>query len=53
MSEINNVLKIGKETRNTITNLSKICKAFEHMLCPDYKQVAALLIKDWRTMIKN
>jgi hypothetical protein len=53
MSEINNVLKIGKETRNTVTNLSKICKTFKHLLCPDYKQVSAMLIKDWRTMIKN
>ena len=53
MSEINNVLRIGKETRNTLTTLSKICKGFKHMLCSDYKQVAALLIKDWRAMIKN
>ena len=53
MLEINNVLRIGKETRESITNVSRICKTSSVLLCPEYIKVAQHLINDWRTMIKN
>ena len=53
MLEVNNVLRIGKETRESITIVSRICKENSHLLCPEYKKVALHLVGDWRTMIKN